>query len=174
MGPAGPTGPAGATGAFGPTGSAGSAGITGPNGAMGPTGPQGVTGAMGAQGNAGIIGPTGPVFSNTYSNVVLSNGAVISGNDATHLFFVNNTVSSPTITLPPANVAGKFIRIEGTCTTSVSCSSNVFHVNVQGADNIFLHNCSCTNANPVTQASAARGLEFISDGSGHWYQGETQ
>jgi hypothetical protein len=129
---------------------------------------------LGAQGNTGITGPTGPVFSNTYSNTALANGATISDADATHLFFVNNTASSPTITLPHANVVGKFIRIEGTCTTSASCSTNIFHVNAAAGNTIFLAACSCTTTNPVTQASASRGLEFISDGVGHWYTGETQ
>jgi len=134
---------------------------------------------MGAQGNTGGIGPVGPMFSNTYSNVALSSGSTISDGDPTHLFFVNNNTSSPTITLPHANVAGKFIRIEGTCTTSsATCSANIFHVNAASGDQIFFHNCQCgvtgNPPNPATSASAARGLEFISDGGHNWYMGESQ
>jgi hypothetical protein len=168
----GATGPAGPTGATGPTGAMGSVGSTGTTGPNGGTGLQGAQGSMGAQGNTGVAGPNGPMFSNTYSNVVQATGTTISDAAATHLFFVNNTSSSPTITLPHANVAGKYIRIEGTCTTSASCSSNLFHVNAQGTDTIFLH--VFISPNPVTQVSAARGSEFMSDGAGHWYMGETQ
>ena len=169
---AGATGPTGATGSTGPVGVAGLTGTTGP---QGPTGPQGAQGSTGAQGNTGTAGPTGPVFSNTYSNVVLASGATISDADPTHLFFVNNSSSPPTITLPHATVAGKFIRILGTATSN---SPFNFTVNAASGDQIFFHNCQCgvpgNPPNPSTSASAARGLEFISDGAHNWYLGETQ
>ena len=45
---------------------------------------------------------------------LISGGTAISGSATQHVFFVNNNGGPVTITLPPANVVGKFIRIMGT------------------------------------------------------------
>lgn len=111
----------------------------------------------------------GPGFSNTYANVQLSSGSAISNSDTRHLFFVDNR-SAVTINLPHANVAGKFIRIEGTCT---SACVNTFTVNVASGSGDLIVVGFQPNG-PVTTTGAARGLEFISDGAGKWYEAESQ
>lgn len=179
-GPAGPTGPNGATGNTGAQGVTGNTGPNGPLGNTGATGALGAAGTAGAAGNTGVTGPagntgsvgsvgpqgaTGPSFSNTFDTKVVSSGYAILSTDTQHVFFLNNSSAGATITLPPANVAGKFIRIMGTAAPFV----NTFTVNRQGTDTIFICESGCATTT-TTFRTGQRVLAFSSDGSGHWYQ----
>lgn len=190
LGAAGPKGPIGPTGLIGPvgiTGSAGAAGPTGITGATGPVGPTGATGNLGSAGIAGVNGQTGatgapgfpgstgpqgalgsagPAFSSTFAAVQISGGTAIAGTATEHVFFVNNNSGAVTITMPPANVAGKFVKIVGTQTPGV----NIITINAAGADHFLV----CCSPGFTTSTSTVRGVGWISDGLGNWYLAETQ
>jgi hypothetical protein len=100
---------------------------------------------------------------------LIANGTVISGSAVEHVFFVNNNGGPATVTLPPANVVGKFIRISPT----QAPASNLITVNVAAGNKIL----SCANScSPgfITTINIARGIGLVSDGVGNWYQAEVQ
>jgi len=181
QGPIGPTGPVGATGITGSTGHTGITGATGNTGATGQVGAAGSTGAAGNTGNTGGQGPNGavgstgsagaagPAFSNTFDIAQINNLAVISDSATQHVFFVNNNAGAVSITMPHANVAGKFIRIMGT----QAPGSNVITINAASGDKFL--NCS-NGCSPgfTTTDSTVRGKGFVSDGAGNWNTAEIQ
>jgi hypothetical protein len=176
-GPVGPIGALGATGnaglqgptgSIGPVGSTGLAGATGPAGPTGAAGPQGTQGPTGAHGATGIAGSTGPTFTNIYSALgpanALSTGA-IQNSDTHPVFWLNNTSSIPTITLPAANVAGKFLQFRGITPKS---SGSDMTVSAQGSDKIYV--AATTDGSGIkTTYTFANVAAFVSDGSGRWY-----
>ena len=165
-GVAGATGPRGATGASGPGGPVGLTGATGPSGPAGATGPTGVQGPngnrgpVGATGPSGPTGPTGPTFSNTQGPATLANGATISDSATSVVFYVDNSASNVSVTLPHANsLAGKIIRIQAT----VPGNLHTITVNVQGSDKIFQHEV-VENGGVVSSLVIADSRTFVSDG----------
>jgi hypothetical protein len=181
-GPAGATGPQGATGVTGPTGAqgpvgaigvsgttgsvgpTGSTGATGPAGSAGPTGPNGSTGFTGPQGPVGVqgsAGPTGAVYANVDSiDPTVYSGTVTIPNNSYAVYYVNNSASAPTITLP-ASSAGKRITIIPTSNT------HTFTVNVQGSDQIFDSNANA-NTGQGTSIMIDTSAGFLSDKTGRW------
>ena len=159
QGAAGPTGPTGPTGAVGAAGPAGPAGATGPTGA---TGPAGNIGATGPQGPSGPTGPTGSAFSNTQAPGTLANGGTISDSSQVVVFYVDNSATNPSVTLPRANVlAGKIIRIQAT----VPGNLKTITVNTQGTDRIYIHQViDSPPAPPSTTYTVADSATFVSDG----------
>ncbi len=172
-GPQGNTGSPGAAGATGPTGAAGAPGSIGAAGPTGSTGPSGATGATGPTGNQGPNGSQGPqgsagaAFSNTFNATLISGGTAIADSATQHVFFVNNNTSAVTITLPSANVAGKFIRI---VPTQAPAGSNIVTLQVAGSDKIL----QCCSPGFVSSVGVLRGFGLVSDGSGNWYTAENQ
>ena len=178
-GPTGPVGPTGATGAQGNAGPTGAMGATGPTGPVGPTGATGssgatglagalgATGATGPPGSPGPVGPTGAAglagaaFSNVDAVTNIANGGTISGSDTNFVFIVNNTSTSVTVTLPPANSgAGKQIRVQ----TLVPDNLNTLTVQSQGSDKIFDH----VLGTGVTTITRGAGITLASDGGSRW------
>jgi Collagen triple helix repeat (20 copies) len=157
----GVTGPTGAIGNTGNVGAAGQAGAAGPNGITGSTGPAGIAGAQGATGNAGAV------FSNTFDSLLITSGTTISAGATQHVFYVNNNSAPATVTMPPANVAGKYIRIMGTQVPG----TNAITLNASGSDH-FLECCTQTGVTSIT--GILRGIAWIADGLGHWYLAESQ
>jgi hypothetical protein len=78
---------------------------------------------------------------------------------------VNNSGSGANVNLPTGSAAGTFIRIMGTSTV---VSPNLFTVNTQGTDRIFICENGC-GTTTTTFRQAGRMLAFQSDGTGHWY-----
>jgi hypothetical protein len=112
-----------------------------------------------------VAGPAGPSFSNAvaFSGTTLNNGAVISGSDTNFAFFVNNSPTGVTVTLPLANSgAGKQIRVQ-----ALVPGGNSFTIQRQGSDLIF----DATAPSPgFTSETHANGATFVSDGVSRWFQ----
>src|SRR5262249_41730110 len=98
-------------------------------------------------------------------SVTIASGTTISDAATQQLFLVNNASAGVSVTLPHANVAGKFIRVMGTAAPA----ANTFTVAAQGADRIFICENGCGRPTTTTR-SALKVLAFSSDGIGHWYQ----
>jgi hypothetical protein len=176
-GPTGPFGPTGITGPAGATGTAGPAGSTGPQGSAGPQGPAGVAGPTGPTGFNGALGPAGPtgpsgatgtagVLQNVFPTLTVSSGTTISNSDTSHLFFyVDNSASSVSVTLPAATTAGQFAYV----IPKQFSASHTLTVNAGSGNAIYLDSGD-NNLLPVSSVASPAPLAFISDGNHHWLQ----
>jgi Collagen triple helix repeat (20 copies) len=185
----GPTGPVGSAGAQGPAGSQGSQGLAGPQGPTGAIGILGPQGSQGSAGAAGLQGPTGPqgLFLNSNftmslavatTNAFNNAGATISGSDTHNFFVMNNscpcsynasdTFSGRSVTLPPANVAGKIITL---ITQDFSAGGGDLFIWPQGSDLILIENDVIKGDGTGTfpNLDVFVGATLISDGLGGWH-----
>jgi hypothetical protein len=176
LGPNGPTGPTGATGPNGPVGSTGSAGALGPQGSAGPAGPTGPVGPNGIPGPQGNNGPQGAagaagaagILQNVFPTLTVANGTTLSNSDATHLFFyVDNSASSVSVTLPAATVTGQFVYVFA----KQFSTSHTLTVNA-GSGNSMYEDSGDGNLAALSSvvSTSAAPLAFVSDGNHHWLQ----
>jgi hypothetical protein len=122
---------------------------------------------VGQQGPTGSAGPTGPAgpLGNLFQTTTLANNQTIGASD-THQYFIVTAAGSPLeaiVTLPPASVAGKFIRLA----TSVSAKLTVH----AGAGNLIYYASGDTNWVGVEVTTFFSDEEtFLSDGNHKWLQ----
>ena len=162
-GSAGPSGPRGPAGQTGPTGLTGDPGIAGSAGASGPQGPRGPVGAPGPAGLAGAIGPKGVINNNFTISSSLAPGTIAT-DDNRNVLLVNNTSGGAvTVTLPPANVAGKVITVVG---SDFTAAGNSMLVKPQGTDKLLSFSTIITSASVGFQANF--WAQVVSDGGGIW------
>jgi hypothetical protein len=164
-GPAGPAGTTGPAGSLGPQGAQGNPGPTGPTGLIGPTGINGPQGIAGPQGNTGANGGAG-ILQNVFPTLAVPNGTTISNTDALHLFFyVDNSATAVSVTLPAATVAGQFVYIFPK-QFSPARQLTVFG----GSGNSLFENSGDNGLAPVISVTSDAPLAFVSDGNHKWLQ----
>ncbi len=164
----GPTGPTGNPGAVGPLGAVGSQGQAGPAGVQGGAGPMGPTGSVGPQGPQGRVGPAGStgILQNVFPTLSVASGSTISNSDTKNLFFyVDNSSSAVSVTLPAATVAGQFVYL----IPKQFSKSNTLTVNA-GTGNSIFSNSADFNFAPVSSLTSDAPIAFVSDGNHRWLQ----